>query len=539
MKPFDQNGDFRPSAGRHDLRRTAVRGASVTVISQGIVFAVQTVATLSLARLLTPMDFGILAMVSTFSVVLMSVGQNGYAEAIMQREEMNESLASNLFWITFGIGTLLSLVFAACGPLLVRLYGNKLVAPVTVWMALTIFINSTSVVHVALLKRALRFSLTSTLNIISSIGSVVVSIILALMGWGYWALVVGAIVKPLVLSIGAWYQCPWIPKFPRRTPGTASVVRFALNVYGRFSFDYCTRNTDNLLVGWRFGPSSLGYYKKAYDLFVLPANQLIIPVADVVLSTLGKLKPKSIEYKTYFLRGLSILAFSGMAVGGILTLAGKDLIRVLLGAKWAPAGEIFVFFGPGIGIMLIYMTSGLLHLSIGRADRWLKWVAVEFVTTVLLFLLGLRWGPVGVASAWTASFCILLVPAFWFAGKPVALSVGSVLATVWRYVLASLVAGLACVLVTRQIPLFAGSADFLIAVLRACTVSLLYLALYLGAIVLLYGGPQPLYRFAQLLPDLLPGKRSRGAVDSPPEVAPSKASELSEEESAIPETYRR
>ena len=124
---------------------------------------------------------------------------------------------------------------------------------------------------------------------------------------------------------------------------------------------------------------------------------------------------------------------------------------MLLGSKWEAAGDIFTFFGPGIGIMLIYLTSGVIHLSIGRADRWFRWVVVEFSVTVLLFLLGLHWGPAGVAAAWTASFWLLTIPAFWYAGKPINFGVAPVLATIWRYVLASLLAGCATALAERGI----------------------------------------------------------------------------------------
>jgi PST family polysaccharide transporter len=281
-------------------------------------------------------------------------------------------------------------------------------------------------------------------------------------------------------------------------------MRFALNVYGRFSFNYVTRNTDNLLVGWRFGSSSLGFYKKAYDLFLLPANQLLVPVSDVVLSTLSRLEPGSVRYKRYFLNGLSIVAFVGMGMGAGLTLAGKDLIRMLLGPKWEVAGQIFRFFGPGIGIMMIYSTSGLIHLSIGRADRWLRWVLAEFSVTVLLFLLGLHWGPMGVAAAWAASFWILTIPAFCYAGRPIQFGIGPVLTAVWKYVLASLLAGCASAAIIREISPLVAAPGAEGALARIVTISVLFSVLYLAAVVLLHGGPEPLYRFARLWPDVVP-----------------------------------
>jgi O-antigen/teichoic acid export membrane protein len=504
LKPFDASGKFRPSEAEGELRRLSVRSAGVTVFSQGVVFAIQMIATIVLARLLAPADFGVVTMVTTFSLLLMSFGQNGYTEAVIQRSEIDQFLASNLFWINLGVGFVLAAGFAAAGSLMARFYHDPRVTHVAVGISLTIFICGTSVVHLALLKRALRFSVTSANDILSGVISVAVTILLAWAGKGYWALVAGAVTRVLIQSIGAWYLCRWIPSFPRRATGTASVVRFALNVYGRFTLNYSARNTDNLLVGWRFGSSSLGFYKKAYDLFCLPANQLLTPVLEVALSALSRLERESEQYRRYFLNGLSILAFVGMGVGGGLTLAGQDLIRFLLGPGWEVSGRIFTFFGPGIGIMLLYNTSGLIHLSSGRADRWLRWVVVEFTVTFLLFLVGLHWGPIGIAAAWTASFWILTLPAFWYAGRPIRFGVTPMVAVVWKYVLASLLAGCASSAIIRQIPSLITAPGAIGAAVRLVTISSLFTVLYLGAVILLHGGCDPLYRFATLLPDIVP-----------------------------------
>jgi PST family polysaccharide transporter len=515
MIPFDANGVFLPHQGGGGLRRLAVRGAGITVFAQGLAFAVQMIATVVLARLLSPSDFGVVTMVTTFSLLLASFGQNGYSEAIIQRDDIDHSLSSNLFWINFGVGGTLAAVFAAVGPVLAAFYKDPRVTYVAIAVSLTIFINGTSVVHLALLKRALRFSVTSAIDFGGGVVSVMVMILLAWEGKGYWALIVGNVARLLTQAIGAWYCCRWLPGLPRPVAGTRSVVRFALHVYGRFTVNYFARNTDNLLVGWRFGSGSLGYYKKAYDLFVLPSNQLLAPIADVVLSTLSRLNNKSDQYRRYFLNGMSILAFIGMGLAACLTLEGNDIIRLLLGPKWGPAGQIFTFFGPGIGIMMIYSQNGLIHLSIGRADRWFRWILIEFSVTGLLFLLGLRWGPAGVAIAWTASFWILTIPAYWYAGRPIQFGATPVVTVVWRYVVASLLAGCATAAIMRGLlPQVTTSAIAVLA--RILAVSTLFSALYIAAVVLVHGGWDPVRRVTRLLPDLVPWAKF-SKVSSPPE----------------------
>src|SRR5215467_4983317 len=252
MIPFDAKGVFHPTAVGRELPRFAIRGAAATVLASGVGLAVQVVGTIVLARLLTPADFGVVTMVTTFSLLLASFGLNGFTEAIIQFEEMDHYTASNLFWLNLGGGLVLAIAFAAGGSLLARLYHNPLVANVAVGVSLAIFIGTTSVVHLALLKRSMRFGVTSTNDFVGRVVYTAVPIFLAWRGWGYWALVAGIVAQQLGLTIGAWWLCRWIPSLPRRTGKTGAAIWFAAKVYGRFSLRYCTQNIDNLLVGWRF-----------------------------------------------------------------------------------------------------------------------------------------------------------------------------------------------------------------------------------------------------------------------------------------------
>lgn len=508
MKPFDKDGYFHPTAEAAALRRQAVRGAGITVFSGGVGLTIQVVATVVLARLLTPDDFGLVTMVTTFSLLLINFGWNGFTEAVIQRETIDRFLISNLFWINAGAGALLAIGFASAGRWLAQFYGDARVPRVCAAMAITIFIQTLAVQHLALLKRAMRFSLTSLNEIVSRFAYIVASILLAWAGWGYWALVGGYIAQALSTSLGAWLFCRWTPSLPRRREGTAAMVRFAISTYGRFIANYCTWNLDNLLVGWRFGPVSLGFYKKAYDLFALSTSQLVAPLTSVAVSVLSRLNRTSAEYRRYLLGALEVTAFVSMAVGADLTLIGKDVIRVLLGSKWDESGRIFMFFGPGIGVMLLYYTHGWIHLSIGRADRWLRWGLIEFATTATFFFVGLRWGPVGIAIAWTVSFWILVLPALWYAGKPISLGISAVVAVAWRYVAASLFAGGAVEVIIHRLSLFVAGPSVVSSIARMVATSLVFVVLYLGAVILLQGGLSPVLRLLRLVRDLVPGGKS-------------------------------
>ena len=142
---------------------------------------------------------------------------------------------------------MLAIAFVGSGSLLARFYGNPLVANVAAGLSVGIFIAAASVIHLALLKRAMRFAATSTNEVIGRAVNTVVSILLALKGWGYWALVGGIVAQQLSVTVGAWWLCRWIPGLPRRTGKTGAIVRFAAKVYGQFWLRVLHQNIDNLL----------------------------------------------------------------------------------------------------------------------------------------------------------------------------------------------------------------------------------------------------------------------------------------------------
>lgn len=297
--------------------------------------------------------------------------------------------------------------------------------------------------------------------------------------------------------------CHWVPGPPRRATGTRDAVVFAGHVFARFCISYFTRNTDNILVGWRFGALSMGLYKKAYDLFALTSSQLL-SVFPVAVSTLSRLTKSPEQYRRYFLGGVAILALVGMGAGGELWLVGPDIVSFLLGPRWSAAGQILVYFSPGIGVMLIYGVHGMIHLSLGTPERWFRWGIVEFAVTVSLFLLALRWGPAGIACGWTISFWILIVPAFWYAGKPIGFSFLPILTLVWRYFVAATAAKYICARSVQYWLTGFLNAGRVTVPIRIALEAAIFAVLYIALAICLHGSFEPISQLGRLLPELLP-----------------------------------
>lgn len=500
---------------RADLKGRAVRGAGATVLSQFAMLISNVAGVIILARLLTPTDFGLVTMVTTFSLLVMNFGLNGFTEAIIQRENLDHTIVSTLFWINGGITLALTLLFMAAAPAVAWFYDEPRLKAITVAMALTIIFTGLSTHHLALLKRQMQFYHTSILQSSTWVIGLIAAITFAWLGWGYWALVIGALTRPAVSAAGAWLLCRWRPGLPARGTGVGQMIRYALNTYGNFSLNYFTRNLDNLLVGWRFGSQSLGLYKKAYDLFILPTSQLSAPLTSVALSSLSRLSKDPEKYQRNYLSVLSTLALIGMLMSAILTLIGKDFILLLLGSQWGGAGEIFTYFSPGVGVMLIYGTHGWLHLSLGRPDRWLLWGILEFAVTALFFIAGLQFGPKGVAVAFVASFYVLIGPCIVYAGRPIRLTLSSFFNAIWKYYFSALLAGILSWFLLYHVALTSSVFSGLNIYFRILVGSMLCTIAYLLFVVFLYQGVKPISQLLSLTRDMIPAFGKKKTVAEP------------------------
>jgi O-antigen/teichoic acid export membrane protein len=435
---------FKTEHLRVGLRNHALKGASITIVAQFAGFVIQTIGSILLARLLTPDDFGIVTMVLTISLLLGNFGVNGFTEAIIQNSEINHKQISTLFWINVLISILLALLFIAFSPVIVWFYKEPRLTPIIIAIAGSNVIAGLSVQHLALLKRSMQFNKSSLNDFLGATISSVIPIALALWGWGYWALVAKWVLAPTAVTIGAWLMCDWHPGLPARDSGVKPMLKYALHTYGNFIMSYFRRNIDKILIGRSFGSQPLGYYDRAYHLSNMLPVQIITPLYSVAVSSFSKLSSSPDKFRQSYLKVLSILAFVGMPLSAVLTLISYDVIFLLLGPQWYKAGQIFLIFGLSIGISIIYVTHGWLHLSLGTPDRWFRWSIIEFAVTALCFILALPFGASGIACAFSASFYILIGPALWYAGKPINLKFRSVLTTLWNYYASALASGLFC-----------------------------------------------------------------------------------------------
>ena len=393
-----------------DLRARTIRGGVAKLCSQAANLVVRLGSLMILARLLDPKDFGLVAMVTVLTGVLSLFRDFGLSTATVQRTEVTEEQLSTLFWINVIIGALLTCVALACAAPIADFYHDPRLRLITIASSGVFLFNALGVQHSALLQRQMRFTTLAAIDSLSVFISAAVGIGAALNGSGYWALVGMTLVAPVVYSISVWLAYPWVPGLPQRKAGIGSMIRFGGIVTLNSVVAYVAYNLEKVLLGRVWGADVLGIYGRAYQLINLPTENLNAAVGGVAFSALSRIKGDAARLNSYFLKGYSLIVSVTLPLTSVGILFADDLILVVLGPKWSDAAPIFRLLAPTILIFAMINPMWWLLGSMGLVGRSLKIALVFAPLVVTSYVVGLPYGPKGVAFAYSAFMTLWLVP---------------------------------------------------------------------------------------------------------------------------------
>lgn len=475
--------------------RESLRSGVAFVAARAVNMLVQLGSTILLARVLSPHDYGLVVMVLALMIFAPMLIDLGTTDAIVQRKTITHADASALFWVKVAIGGALMLLLAGGSGVIASFYGEPELAGIATVSSVSLIVTAMSSQHFALLRRAMQFRRIGVIEIFSNIVSSIVAIAMAFTGWGYWALVAKPLLGAILSAVGAWISCPWLPGRPQSTPELKGLLGFGLGVTGFTITDHLARSADRIALGYFYGPAQLGYFQNAsllYDNILSTTAQL----HDVAVSSLSKLKHAVDELKRLWAAALSTLTFyAALGFAGI-AVTGQDLVVLLLGAKWEPAGPLLCILAVRGIAHVVERTLGWLHVSAGRPDRWMRWGFFSAIFQLAAVFAGLPFGPVGVATALAlATFCLFL-PALVYAGKPLGIGLKDVLRAVGPQVVAALCA-VAIGIILQNLYL-----SELSRLGRLCVSGLICLSAYLAIVVGVFRLTAPLKLAFSLLRDV-------------------------------------
>jgi O-antigen/teichoic acid export membrane protein len=407
VRPHPKDHHFATDHLADDLGGRSVRGGAVVFVGQASRFLLQTGSAVVLARLLTPADFGLIAMVTAVTGIIGYLKDMGLTMATVQRARVTHAQASTLFWVNLLLSIGLCGIGVAMGPLIAAFYGEPSLMPITWALSLTFFFSGVPAQHMALLRRRMRFATLASIEVAGLAAGVAVAVVAALLGAGYWALVALPITEALTQCVLAIAVSGWLPGRPRRGVGVRSMIRYGLNVSGFNVLTYIGRHADNILIGRFIGASATGLYTKAYGLLMLPLEQINGPFNSVALPVLSRLQDDPKRYAQYYYRALNVIAY---VTGPLIVLLGAtsmDLVPLLLGDQWLESGRIFRYLAVAAMFQPVLYTAGWIWLSLDRTKEMLRWSMVTAPTFVLSFVIGLPWGPSGVALSYAVAVNVL------------------------------------------------------------------------------------------------------------------------------------
>ncbi len=414
----ERDRHFQTDHLKADLGARSARGGAVTLTAQVCKFALSTLSAIVLARLLTPLDYGLIGMVAIVVGFLGMFQYLGLSTATVKWSDLNHQQVSTLFWLNIALSAAIAIITIAAAPLAVWFYKEPRLVGIMFGYAVSTLLIGLAIQHEAILIRQMRFAMIAAIEISAMAIALAAAIVAAYFGVGYWALVINQLVLAFITVVGMWSVCRWRPSLPSRAAGVRSMVSYGGNLTGFNMMSYFARNMDNLLLGKVWGAYQLGVYSRAYQMLLMPMSQINAPLMSVAVPALSRLSDSPARYRAAFLKIVEKIAMITMP-GVVFMIATSDwLVLFLLGPKWHDTGRIFMLLG--IAALVQPVTRAVLWLftTQGRASELFAWGVISAVIAVVSIVAGLRWGAFGVAAGYAASDLLITTPLlFWFAGR--------------------------------------------------------------------------------------------------------------------------
>jgi O-antigen/teichoic acid export membrane protein len=479
-----------------DLKRHSIRGSAITLTAQVVQFALQLGATIVLARLLTPEDYGLFGIVIAVTTFVNLFNNMGLHIATVQSEMLNQQQAGALFWINVFIGLVLAFLTCILAPLVSWFYHEPRLYGMLLAMAVTFVFYALSNQHISLLSRQMRFYAIAFTETAQVIIGVCAGVLAAWYGLGYWALIVMQVVTVITRMSCAYAVLPWRPAITPLAP-VRSFIKFGGHLTGVNLLTYLNRNVDNLLIGFYRGVRELGFYDKAYQMVLLPLTQISLPISGIAIPVLSRLQNDWARYRKYYVRIILLNATLGMPLVAFLFVAADQVVPLLLGDQWVPIVPLFRALALAAFVDTFLPAIGWMLASLGQTTSYLRSAGMISAITLAGLFIGVQWGAIGVAIAFSVCRAGIAIPYMIFAFRHSPFHWSEISSILFRPAFAALSAALVLNVLDAWISM---SGNLITSLLLAGST---YIALYAALWVLVPGGKGMLAEILQWIAILL------------------------------------
>lgn len=321
-----------------------------------------------LARLLTPSEYGVVAIVTVFTVFFTMLGDFGIGPAVVQNQDLSENDISSIFSFSIILGFLFAGLFFFAAPLISNFYKKPELINISRLLSLVVLFYSLQVVPYALCQKKLQFKKIGIISIIVQLFSGLFAIVLAYLGFSYYSLIFKSIFDGLATLIIYYSLSPIRIIFKIDLISIRKILRFTTFQFFFNFINYFSRNADNLLIGKYISSTSLGYYDKSYQLMTMPVANLTNVITPVLMPILSKYKnDKEIIYNTY-IKIIKILATIGFPLSVFLYFSAFEIINIVYGSQWNQSVPVFKLLALTVGAQMVLSTTGSIFQAVNRTD---------------------------------------------------------------------------------------------------------------------------------------------------------------------------
>lgn len=422
-----------------NLVQKTISGTKWSAISQFGRQGLGFVVTAILARLLSPDAYGLLGMAIVITGFIDIFKDLGTSAALIQRKELSDDLISSIFWVNALFGLLSTGIVVLIAPWVALFYHEPQVVPVLRVLSLSFVVSGLSIAQQALLTRQMIFDKLARIELMSVVVGAVVGIGMAASGMGVWSLVGQTLCGSIVITILLWIASPWRPQRTLDWSEVRSVASYGLNLSGFNILNYFVRNVDKILIGRYLGTTALGYYSVAYRLMLYPLGSVSNVLGRVLFPVFSQIQDDNARFRRAYLRvcaSISLVTFP-MMLG--LWVVAEPFIAAFLGPRWMPVAVVLMILAPVGLVQSIGTTVGHIYMAKGRTDWMFLWGIAVAALLLPSFMVGVRWGIVGVALAYLIVQLIAVYPNFAIPFKLIGLRVRDLAMALWPPLRASLV----------------------------------------------------------------------------------------------------
>lgn len=392
---------------RSTLDRSLVTGIAWTGGVKWLSQVLSWVATLIVARLLSLGDYGIAGMAATYIGLVQLVSEFGLSAAVVQRRDLTDDQIAQLGGLSLALGALFSLLSLGLASAISAFFNEPRLRTVIIVLSATFVLSGLQVLPRSLLTRDLRFSVMARIEGLEAATLTVATITLALLRYGYWALVVGGLISRLtgtvLLLMFSRHRVSW----PRSLKPIAQPVAFGAHVLVASLAWYAFRNADMMVVGRMLGTAALGAYTIGFTLASIPVDRISGTISRATSGIFAAVQDDAVALRRYLLsltEGIAMITFP-ITMG--MALVARDFVLLLLGEKWEPAIGALQVLAVATAFRSVVPLLNQVLIATGESRRNMQATVAIALVLPPLFVLGARSGIVGVATVWLVAYPVI------------------------------------------------------------------------------------------------------------------------------------